>query len=92
MRVVLASGNKGKLRELASLLVPMAVAAVVLLIQRLRLPAFLALMATVVVYGIAADMTYQSVGKAFGQGFTTALEQTGLLVIAAARLQPGGDS
>jgi GntP family gluconate:H+ symporter len=69
---------------LASLLVPIAVAAVVLLIQKLRLPAFLALMATVVVYGIAADMTFQSVGKAFGQGFSTALEQTGLLVIAGA--------
>jgi GntP family gluconate:H+ symporter len=69
---------------LASLLVPIAVAAVVFLIQRLRLPAFLALMATVVVYGIAADMTFQSVGKAFGQGFSTTLEQTGLLVIAGA--------
>jgi GntP family gluconate:H+ symporter len=69
---------------LASLLVPIAVAAVVFLIQRLRLPAFLALMATVVVYGIAADMTFSSVGKAFGQGFSTALEQTGLLVIAGA--------
>jgi GntP family gluconate:H+ symporter len=39
-------------------------------------------MATVVVYGIAADMTFQSVGKAFGLGFTAALEQTGLLVVA----------
>ena len=40
-------------------------------------PAFLAIMATVVVYGIAADMTFQSVGKAFGLGFTAALEQVG---------------
>jgi GntP family gluconate:H+ symporter len=69
---------------LASLLVPIAVAAVVCLIQRLRLPAFLAIMATVVVYGIAADMTFQSVGKAFGLGFTAALEQTGLLVVTGA--------
>ena len=53
---------------LASLLVPIAVVAIVLLIQRLHLPAFLAIMATVVVYGIAADMTFQSVGKAFGLG------------------------
>src|SRR5262245_10468309 len=67
---------------LASLLVPIAVVAIVLLIQRLRLPAFLAIMATVVVYGIAADMTFQSVGKAFGLGFTAALEQVGLLVVA----------
>ena len=54
---------------------PIAVVAIVLLVQRVRLPAFLALMATVVVYGIAADMTFQSVGKAFGLGFTAALEQ-----------------
>jgi len=67
---------------LASLLVPLAVAAIVLLIQRLRLPAFLAIMATVVVYGIAADMTFMSLGKAFGLGFTASLEQAGLLVVA----------
>lgn len=67
---------------LASLLLPIAVAAIVFLAQRVRLPVFLAIMATVVVYGIAADMTFQSVGKAFGLGFTTALEQTGLLVVA----------
>jgi len=72
---------------LASLLVPIAVAAIVLLVQRLRLPAFLAIMATVVVYGIAADMTFQSVGKAFGLGFTAALEQVGLLVVAGALAQ-----
>jgi len=64
--------------------VPIAVAAIVLLVQRVRLPVFLALMATVVVYGIAADMTFQSVGKAFGLGFTAALEQVGLLVVAGA--------
>src|SRR5205814_5900642 len=40
---------------LASLLVPLAVLAIVFLIQRLRIPAFLAIMATVVVYGIAAE-------------------------------------
>ncbi len=69
---------------LASLLVPLAVLTIILLIQRLHLPAFLAIMATVVVYGIAADMTFQSVGKAFGLGFTSALEQLGLLVVAGA--------
>ena len=72
---------------LASLLVPLAVFAIVYLTQRLRLPAFLAIMATVVVYGIAADMTFQSVGKAFGLGFTAALEQAGLLVVAGALVQ-----
>lgn len=69
---------------LASLLLPIAVVAIVYLVQHVRLPAFLAIMATVVVYGIAADMTFQSVGKAFGLGFTNALEQTGLLVVTGA--------
>jgi GntP family gluconate:H+ symporter len=69
---------------LASLLLPIAVAAIVFLVQKVRLPVFLAVMATVVVYGIAADMTFQSVGKAFGLGFATALEQAGLLVVAGA--------
>jgi gluconate:H+ symporter, GntP family len=69
---------------LASLLLPIAVALIVILVQRVRLPVFLAIVATTVVYGIAADMTFQSVGKAFGLGFTTALEQTGLLVVAGA--------
>jgi GntP family gluconate:H+ symporter len=67
---------------LASLLLPIAVALIVILVQRVRLPVFLAIIATTVVYGIAADMTFQSVGKAFGIGFSTALEQTGLLVVA----------
>jgi GntP family gluconate:H+ symporter len=72
---------------LASLLLPIAVFAIVYLTQRIHLPAFLAIMATVVVYGIAADMTFQSVGKAFGLGFTAALEQVGLLVVAGALVQ-----
>jgi GntP family gluconate:H+ symporter len=67
---------------LASLLVPLAVVAIVLLVQRLHLPAFLAIMATVAIYGIAANMSFESVGDAFGQGFTAALEQAGLLVVA----------
>ena len=66
---------------LASLLVPIAVLAIVLLVQRLHLPAFLAIMATVVVYGIAADMQFQSVGDSFGLGFASAIEQVGLLVV-----------
>ncbi|UYN95408.1 MAG: hypothetical protein KIT25_00220 [Enhydrobacter sp.] len=69
---------------LAALLLPLALALVVLLVQRFRLPAFLALMATVVAYGVAADMTFHSIGKAFGLGFVAALEQVGLLVVAGA--------
>ena len=38
----------------------------------------------VVGYGIAAEMTFQSIGKAFGLGFVAALEQAGLLVMAGA--------
>src|SRR5260370_10520507 len=71
----------------ASLLVPIAVVAIVLLIQRLHLPAFLAIRATVVVYGSAADMHFKRDGKAFGLGFTAALEQSGLLVVAGALVQ-----
>jgi GntP family gluconate:H+ symporter len=67
---------------LAALLLPLAIAAIVLAIQRLRLPAYLALMLVVLAYGIAANMTFQSIGKAFGLGFVAALEQTGLLVMA----------
>ncbi len=69
---------------LAALALPFAVVAVVLLIQRLRVPAFLALMAVVAAYGIATEMTFQSIGKAFGLGFVAALEQAGLLVMAGA--------
>ena len=67
---------------LAALLLPVAIVAIVLAVQRLRLPAFLALMIVVLAYGWAANMTWQSVGKAFGLGFVSALEQTGLLVVA----------
>ena len=69
---------------LAALLLPVAVVALVLLVQRFGVPVFLALMAVVAGYGIAADMTFQSIGKAFGLGFVTALEQAGLLVMAGA--------
>src|SRR5947199_1102900 len=69
---------------LAALLVPVAVAVLVFAVQRLRLPVFLALMLVVVGYGIAANMTFQSIGKAFGLGFVSALEQVGLLVVAGA--------
>ena len=60
---------------LAALALPFAVVAIVLLIQRFRVPAFLAVMAVVVAYGIATQMTFQSIGKAFGLGFVAALEQ-----------------
>jgi GntP family gluconate:H+ symporter len=69
---------------LAALLLPLAVVAILVLIQRFHVPAFLAVMLVVVGYGIAADMTFQSIGKAFGLGFATALEQAGLLVAAGA--------
>jgi gluconate:H+ symporter, GntP family len=67
---------------LAALLLPVAILAIVLLVQHFQFPAFLALMFVVVAYGVAADMTWQSIGKAFGLGFVDALEQTGLLVVA----------
>jgi gluconate:H+ symporter, GntP family len=69
---------------LAALALPVAVFVLIVLIERFGVPVFLALMAVVVGYGIAADMTFQSIGKAFGLGFVNALEQTGLLVMAGA--------
>src|SRR5262249_17514636 len=69
---------------LAALALPFAVVAIVLLIQRCTVPAFRALVAVVGAYGIATEMTFQSVGKAFGLGFVAALEQAGLLVMAGA--------
>ena len=72
---------------LAAFLLPVAIGVLLLCVQRFRLPAFLALMAVVVGYGIAADMTIQSIGKAFGLGFASALEQAGLLVVAGSLLR-----
>ncbi|MBS0224613.1 MAG: hypothetical protein JSR91_28170 [Proteobacteria bacterium] len=72
---------------LAALLLPLAVAALLLAVQRFRLPTFLALMVVIVGYGVAADMTVQSIGKAFGLGFVAALEQAGLLVVAGGLVQ-----
>jgi len=69
---------------LAALLLPVAVVVLILLVERFGAPVFLALMAVVVGYGIAANMTFQSIGKAFGLGFVNSLEQTGLLVVAGA--------
>ena len=50
---------------LAALLVPVAAALLVLLVQFLRLPVFLSLMAVAAAYGLTAGRTIQSVGKAF---------------------------
>jgi len=72
---------------LAALLLPVAVVVLLLCVHRFRLPVFLALMLVVVSYGVAAQMTFQSIGKAFGLGFTSALEQAGLLVVAGGLLR-----
>jgi GntP family gluconate:H+ symporter len=79
-----ASVNVTAAMLLASLLLPIAVVAIVLLVQRLHFPVFLAIMATVVIYGIAADMEFESIGAAFGMGFAATIAQTGLLVVAGA--------
>jgi GntP family gluconate:H+ symporter len=69
---------------LPAVLLPLAVLLIVLLVERIRLPIFLAIMAAIVAYGVANSMTFYSVGKAFGLGFAHTLEQVGLLVIAGA--------
>lgn len=67
-----------------ALILAVAVLAIVVLVERLGLPVFLAIMVAVVGYGYAADMNFQSIGKSFGLGFVAALEQAGLLVVAGA--------
>lgn len=67
-----------------ALILAVAVLAILVLVERLGLPIFLAIMVTVAGYGYAADMNFQSIGKSFGLGFTAALEQAGLLVVAGA--------
>ena len=67
---------------LDALILAVAVLAIAVLVDRLGLPIFLAIMATVAGYGYAADMNFQSIGKSFGLGFVAALEQAGLLVVA----------
>jgi GntP family gluconate:H+ symporter len=77
---------------LSALLVPVALLVLMLVLRRFALPTYLVLIAVVVGYGLAADMTIQSIGKSFGLGFAATLEQTGLLVIAGAlvrALMPG---
>ena len=67
---------------LSALLLPVAIAAILLAVERLRLPVFVAIVAVVIGYGLAADMSFQSIGRAFGVGFVQTLERFGLLVVA----------
>lgn len=69
---------------LDALILAVAVLAILVLVEWLGLPVFLAIMVTVVGYGYAADMNFRSIGKSFGLGFVAALEQAGLLVVAGA--------
>lgn len=71
---------------LAALMLPVAVAAILILVDRLRVPTYLALMAVAVGYGVAANMLFVSIPTTFGTGFATALQQTGLMVVAGGLL------
>ncbi|HEX2886531.1 GntP family permease [Vineibacter terrae] len=64
--------------------VGLCVAALVALTGRLKLHPLIALAGVVVVFGIAADMTANSVGRAFGIGFVNTLEQVGLVLVGGA--------
>ncbi|SKA10442.1 gluconate:H+ symporter, GntP family [Enhydrobacter aerosaccus] len=66
----------------AALLVPVAIAVVVIAVYRFGVPAFLALMFVAIGYGLATDLPFKSVDKAFALGFSTAMEQVGLLIVA----------
>ncbi len=67
---------------LSAVLLPVAVIAILLAVERLRLPVFVAIIAVVIGYGLAADMSFQSIGRAFGVGFVQTLERFGLVVVA----------
>ncbi len=67
---------------LSAVLLPVAVVAILLAVERLRLPVFVAIIAVVIGYGLAADMSFQSIGRAFGVGFVQTLERFGLVVVA----------
>jgi gluconate:H+ symporter, GntP family len=71
----------------ASLVLPAAFVAVVLLVQFFRLPAYLALMAVTAIFGIAADMAFHTIGATFGHGFAATVTQVGLLVVAGSLVQ-----
>lgn len=65
----------------ATFLIPVLVAGVIIAIQRFRLPAWFVLMAAALAYGILADRNLQSYGRAFALGFANAVEQAGLLLV-----------
>lgn len=67
---------------LVLVLLALTVLVAALLIDRVRLPAYLALMLAALAFGLAADMTFRSLGVTFGQGFVHGLEQAGLVVVA----------
>ena len=64
--------------------VGLAAAALVVLTGRIRLHATVTMLVLVVGFGIAADMTANSVGRAFSLGFVHTLEQVGLVLVGGA--------
>ncbi len=64
--------------------VALCVAALVALTGRLRLHPVVAMAGLVVAFGVAANMTANSVGRAFGIGFVHTLEQVGLVLVGGA--------
>ena len=64
--------------------VGLAAAALVVLTGRIRLHATITMLALVVAFGLAADMTANSVGRAFSIGFVHTLEQVGLVLVGGA--------
>jgi len=64
--------------------VALCTAALAVLTGRIRLHPVVALAGLVVAFGIAANMTANSVGRAFGIGFVATLEQVGLVLVGGA--------
>jgi GntP family gluconate:H+ symporter len=66
---------------LATILLPLVLAFVIVAVQRFDLPAWFALTAAALGYGLLADRQLHAFGRAFSLGFASAIEQVGLLVI-----------
>ena len=55
-------------------------------VGRFRLPSFLAISAVALAYGFAVGMSANGLGRAFGQGFASALEKLGFLAVVGVLL------
>src|SRR5262245_30020494 len=61
-----------------------AVIIVATAVARLRVPVFLVLAVVALGFGLVTGRSINAIGRAFGQGFATTIEELGLLLVAGA--------